>query len=56
MAFLDQVLAYFGVHIEVLMNQRRNVFRNFEALCTKALIDYCNTSRNHPERLDSSLL
>nr|PNR58022.1 hypothetical protein PHYPA_005017 [Physcomitrium patens] len=49
MAFFDQVLAYFGVFFEVLMDQERESFWSFEALCIKALIDHYTTSRNHLE-------
>nr|PNR30591.1 hypothetical protein PHYPA_026907 [Physcomitrium patens] len=49
MAFFDQVLTNFGTLIEVLKDQRREFLRMFEALYTKALIDHCTTSKNHPK-------
>jgi transposase InsO family protein len=48
-AFLDRVLARFGAPTEVLTDQGREFLGSFEELCTKALIDHCTTSRDHPE-------
>jgi len=49
MTFLGCVLARFGVPAEVLTNQRREFLGAFEDLCTKALINHCTTSRDHPK-------
>ena len=49
MAFLDKVLARFGVPEEVLTDLGREFLGTFEALCTKALIDQRTSSRDHPE-------
>jgi hypothetical protein len=48
-AFLDRVLAHFGTLADVLMDQGREFLGVFEELCTKALIDHCITSRDHPK-------
>lgn len=47
--FLDRVFARFGTPIEVLTNQEGEFFGSFIELCTKALIDHCTTSKDHPE-------
>ncbi len=47
--FLDHVLVPFGSLIEVLTNQGREFCKIFEEFCTKALIDHCTTSKNHPK-------
>uniref|UniRef100_A0A7I3ZXP7 Uncharacterized protein n=2 Tax=Physcomitrium patens TaxID=3218 RepID=A0A7I3ZXP7_PHYPA len=31
------------------MDQKKDFFESFEALCTKALIDHCTISKNHLE-------
>nr|PNR37978.1 hypothetical protein PHYPA_021089 [Physcomitrium patens] len=49
MIYFDCVLACFGIHAEALIDQRRNFLRKFEAIYTKALIDYHTTIRNHPK-------
>nr|PNR33430.1 hypothetical protein PHYPA_025374 [Physcomitrium patens] len=56
MAFLDQILVYFGALVEVLMDQRREFFRSFEVLCTKTLIDYHTTSKNQLEHSKNCVL
>lgn len=48
-AFLDCMLVHFGALAKVLTNQRREFFNVFEEFCTRALIDYCNTLRDHQE-------
>lgn len=47
LAFLDRVLARFGAPTEFLTNQGCEFLGIFQALCTKALIDYRTTSRDH---------
>nr|PNR52110.1 hypothetical protein PHYPA_008484 [Physcomitrium patens] len=37
----------FGIPIEISIIQRREFFRSFEALCTKALINHHIMSKNH---------
>lgn len=46
-AFFDRMVAHFWTLAEVLTNQMRKFFEDFEALYTKVLIDYYTTSRNH---------
>lgn len=41
------MLAYFRVIINVLKNQKRNLLRAFEDLCTITLIDHCIIVKNH---------
>ena len=48
-AFLDRVLARFGVPVEVLTDQGREFLGAFEELYKQALIDHRTTSRDHPE-------
>lgn len=47
MTFFDCALAHFGAPIEILMDQSKDFFRSFEALCTKSLINYYTSSKNH---------
>lgn len=46
-AFFDCILRHFGASSKVLMDQKRDFFEAFKALCTKALINHHTTSRNN---------
>ena len=48
-AFLNRMLARFGVPVEILTDQGREFLGAFEELCIKALIDHCITSWDHLE-------
>jgi hypothetical protein len=48
-SFLDRVLSCFGAPTEVLTDQRRELFGEFQTLYEQAMIDHHTTSRDHPE-------
>lgn len=45
--FFNCILAKFGIHAEVLIDQGKMFFRSFEEPRMNALIDYHTTSRDH---------
>ena len=47
--FLDRMLAHFGAPTKVLTDQGKEFLNFVEELCTKALINNCTTSQDHPE-------
>ena len=48
-AFLDRVLIRFGAPTKLLTDQGRKSLGALEELCSKALIDYHTTLRDHPK-------
>jgi hypothetical protein len=46
---LDCILSWFGAVVKVLMDYRRELLGEFQALCEQALIDQWTTSQDDSE-------